>query len=83
MKRIIIILILILMTALTGGAQNVKKARKGIEMTLDYLEKLVNDILEKYPAGVLPPTELMTQRNPEDIQAVIDGKRHIYTLSYE
>lgn len=30
MKRITIILILILMTALTGGAQNVKKARKGI-----------------------------------------------------
>jgi hypothetical protein len=30
MKRITIILILILMTVLTGGAQNVKKARKGI-----------------------------------------------------
>lgn len=62
------------------------KARTGIEMTLDYMEKLVNDILEKYPAGVLPPIEKMTQRNREDIEAVIkgptNGGRHIYTLTY-
>ena len=59
-----------------------EKARKGVEMTLDYLEKLVNDILERYPAGQLPPTELMTQRDPEAIRAVIAGERHIYTLAY-
>lgn len=59
-----------------------EKARKGIEMTLDYLEKLVNDIIEKYPAGTLPPTELMTQRDPKDIEDVLSGKRHIYTLGY-
>lgn len=59
-----------------------KKARKGIEKTLDYLEKLVNDILERYPVGKLPPTELMTQRDPADIEAVLNGERHIYTLNY-
>lgn len=63
------------------------KARAGVEKTLDYLEKLVNDILEKYPAGTLPPIDKMTQRNHEDIEAVIKGPgvpggRHIYTLAY-
>ena len=64
-----------------------EKARKGVEMTLDYLEKLVNDIITKYPAGELPPIDLMTQRKREDIEAVIKGPnepggRHIYTLAY-
>jgi len=64
-----------------------EKAREGIERTLDYLEKLVNDILEKYPAGTLPPIDMMTQRKKEDIEAVIKGPnepggRHIYTLTY-
>ena len=65
---------------------DMEKARKGIEKTLDYLEKLVNDILAKYPAGELPPIDKVTQRNHEDIEAVIkgpaNGGRHIYTLSY-
>ena len=64
-----------------------EKARAGVERTLDYLEKLVNDILEKYPAGELPPIDMMTQRKREDIEAVIKGPnapggRHIYTLTY-
>jgi 3-dehydro-scyllo-inosose hydrolase len=64
-----------------------EKARVGVERILDYLEKLVNDILEKYPAGVLPPIEKVTQRKREDIEAVIkgptkEGGRHIYTLNY-
>ena len=63
------------------------KAEKGVEKTLDYLVKLVNDILEKYPAGTLPPIEMMTQRKKEDIEALIKGPnapggRHIYTLAY-
>lgn len=64
-----------------------KKAQAGVERTLDYLEKLVNDILEKYPAGTLPPIEMMTQRDRADIEAVVKGPtepggRHIYTLAY-
>ncbi|MDR0356953.1 MAG: creatininase family protein, partial [Clostridiales Family XIII bacterium] len=63
-----------------------EKARAGVEHTLNYLEKLVNDILAKYPAGELPPIDKTTQRNREDIEAVIkgpaNGGRHIYTLTY-
>jgi creatinine amidohydrolase len=64
-----------------------EKARVGVERTLNYLEKLVNDIIEKYPAGTLPPTDKMTQRDPKDIEAVIKGPnvpggRHLYTLEY-
>ncbi|MDR1612448.1 MAG: creatininase family protein [Planctomycetota bacterium] len=62
------------------------KAKKGVEMTLDYLEKLVKDILEKYPAGQLPPIDKVTQRRREDIEDVVkgptNGGRHIYTLAY-
>lgn len=39
------------------------KAKAGVERTLDYLTKLVNDILEKYPAGSLPPIDKMSQRS--------------------
>ena len=63
-----------------------EKAREGIERILDYLEKLVNDILTTYPAGQLPPIDKVTQRKREDIEAVIkgpaNGGRHIYTLTY-
>jgi len=64
-----------------------KKAYKTIEVFLDYLVKLHNDILEKFPPGVLPPIELMTQRNREEIEAVIKGPgekggRHLYTLGF-
>jgi creatinine amidohydrolase len=56
-------------------------------MTLDYLEKLVNDILEKYPAGQLPPVDMVTQRDRADIEAVVKGPsepggRHLYTIAY-
>lgn len=63
-----------------------EKARPAIERTLDYLEKLVNDIITRYPAGELPPIEKVTQRKREDIEAVIkgpaNGGRHIFTLTY-
>ncbi len=64
-----------------------KKAYKTIEVFLDYLVKLHNDILERFPPGVLPPIELTTQRNREEIEAVIKGPgekggRHLYTLGF-
>ena len=59
-----------------------EKARAGVERTLDYLEKLVNDILEKYPAGELPPIDMMTQRKREDIEAVIKGPKRSWRTSY-
>lgn len=63
-----------------------EKAREGIERTLDYLAKLVEDIITTYPAGELPPIDKVTQRKKEDIEAVIKGPagggRHLYTLAY-
>ena len=65
---------------------SVEKGRKGCENAMDYLEKLVNDIMTMYPAGVLPPIDKVTQRKKEDIEAVIkgptNGGRHLYTLTY-
>ena len=47
----------------------------------------MNDIMEKYPAGTLPPINQLSMRSREDIEAVIkgpfeEGGRHIYTLAY-
>lgn len=63
-----------------------EKAFKGIESLLDYMVELHNAIIEKFPAGQLPPMEQVTQRRREDIEAVVkgplNGGRHIYTLAY-
>jgi len=63
-----------------------KKAMPGVNAMLDYLEKLVNDIMTKYPAGVLPPAEKLSMRPPEEIEALLKGPfkggRHIYTVAY-
>ena len=63
-----------------------KKAVPAVERVADYLVKLHNDILEKFPVGKLPPTEQMSQRDPAELEAVIkgvrNGGRHIYTLAW-
>ncbi|MDI9490686.1 MAG: 3-dehydro-scyllo-inosose hydrolase [Bacillota bacterium] len=63
-----------------------KKAIKGVSQTLDYLEKLVNDILEKYPVGQLPPIDKVTMRDPKQLEDIMkgpeNGGRHLYTLEY-
>jgi creatinine amidohydrolase len=65
---------------------NPGKAKRGVEAILDYTEKLINDILDKFPAGVLPPADKVTQRSKEEIDAVVkgpfNGGRHLYTLGY-
>ena len=62
------------------------KAIPGVAQFLDYFERLINDILAKFPAGALPPIEEITQRPREEIEAVIKGPlkggRSIYTLAY-
>ncbi|HHY46517.1 MAG TPA: creatininase family protein [Firmicutes bacterium] len=67
-------------------AATAEKAIPGVEAFLDYLEKLVNDILAKFPAGELPPIGELTQRSREEIEAVIKGPlkggRSIYTIAY-
>lgn len=64
-----------------------EKAKPGLYAILNYLEKLVTDIMERYPPGVLPPTEKITQRSPEEIQALLKGPfekggKHLYTVAY-
>ncbi len=66
---------------------DVEKAKPGLNAIMDYIEKLVNDIMEKYPAGKLPPTEKITQRTKEEIEALLKGPlvkggRHLYTVAY-
>ena len=63
------------------------KARPGVENALDYLEKLVNDILAAFPPGELPPVEEFTQRRGPEIEAVLkkpgaEGWRHLYTIGW-
>ena len=53
---------------------------------MNYLEKLINDILQAYPAGKLPPIKAMSMRDEKEIEDVIkgpfNGGKHIYTLAY-
>ncbi|HZK56400.1 MAG TPA: 3-dehydro-scyllo-inosose hydrolase [Desulfosporosinus sp.] len=63
-----------------------KKAIPSIEKVCDYLVKLQQDILEAYPVGKLPAAELMSQRDPEEIEKLLKGPlaggKHIYTLGW-
>jgi creatinine amidohydrolase/Fe(II)-dependent formamide hydrolase-like protein len=63
-----------------------EKAKPGLLAILDYLEKLINDIMRMYPAGKLPPIETMSMRNRKEIEEVLkgplNGGRHLYTLGY-
>lgn len=65
---------------------DVEKARKGVEALLDYMVKLHNDILSRFPPGVLPPIEQITQRPKEEIETLLKGPlkggRSIYTIQY-
>ncbi len=63
-----------------------EKGKPGMEAFLDYLEKLVTDILNTFPPGKLPPIEEITQRDPKDIEPYIkgplNGGKSIYELRY-
>ncbi len=64
-----------------------EKARAGVEALLDYMVELVNDIMERFPPGELPPIDQVTQRRREEIEAAIkgpfaEGGCSIYNLAY-
>jgi creatinine amidohydrolase len=63
-----------------------EKALPGVEALLDYLEKLVNDIMKAFPPGVLPPAEYVTERDKDELEAVLRGPakggKSIYSLGY-
>lgn len=62
------------------------KAFKAIENVCNYLVKLHDDILERFPVGRLPPIELMTQRSKEEVEAILkgptNGGKHLYTIAW-
>jgi len=63
-----------------------EKAKPGLIAIMDYVEKLINDIMEMYPAGKLPPIEAMSMRGRKEVEEVLkgplNGGKHIYTLGY-
>jgi creatinine amidohydrolase len=63
-----------------------EKAKPGLVAIMDYLERLIHDILKAYPPGNLPPIETMSMRDKGLIEDVItgplNGGKHIYTLAY-
>jgi 3-dehydro-scyllo-inosose hydrolase len=63
------------------------KAVPGVNAILDYLERLVTEIMERYPAGELPPADRLSQRSKEELEAILAGPfapggKHIYTIAY-
>jgi len=50
-----------------------KKADPYVEKIIDYIIKLHNDILAKFPPGVLPEPELVTEQDRETIDALLKG----------
>ncbi len=63
-----------------------EKARPSVEKFMDYTVKLHNDIMEKFPAGKLQEIELMTQRDREEVEALLkgplNGGKHLYTIAW-
>jgi len=53
------------------SAASSDKARAGVEALLDYLEKLVQDVMAAFPAGKLPPAGELSQRPPEELEALL------------
>ena len=62
------------------------KAVPSIVKICDYLEKLMGDILTVFPPGKLPPAELMSQRDPDEVEKLLKGPlhggKHIYTVAW-
>jgi creatinine amidohydrolase len=62
------------------------KAYKSVETYMDYVKKLHDDILEKFPPGVLPESKYLSQRPAEEVEALLRGPRkggrHLYTVAF-
>jgi creatinine amidohydrolase/Fe(II)-dependent formamide hydrolase-like protein len=63
-----------------------EKAMKGLDVLLDYMCKLIDDIMTRFPAGQLPPASKTTMRDPQEIEALLKGPfkggKHLYTIAY-
>jgi hypothetical protein len=53
---------------------------------LDYMCRLIDDIMTRFPAGQLPPVDRTTMRDPEEVAALLrgplNGGKHLYTVAY-
>jgi hypothetical protein len=70
-----------------ASAAKAEKAIPGVIALLDYMVKLHDDIKKTFPPGKLPPTEEVTNRPKEEIEAVLKGPlvpggRSIYSLHW-
>ena len=64
-----------------------EKARPGVEALLDYMEKLIHDIMKKFPAGKFPPLDKVSQRfTKKELEALLKGPlkggKHLYTVAW-
>jgi creatinine amidohydrolase len=64
-----------------------EKARPGVEALLDYIVKLHDDILDKFPVGTLPDASLVTQRFTQEeidefLKGPLKGGKHLYTVAW-
>jgi creatinine amidohydrolase len=63
-----------------------EKAKPGLDALLDYMCRLIDDILTRFPPGELPPVDKMTMRDPQEIEALLkgplNGGKHLYTVAY-
>ena len=62
------------------------KAYSAVERVCDYMVKLHDDIMAKFPVGVLPPIDMVTQRDKETVEAILKGPekggKHLYILGW-
>jgi 3-dehydro-scyllo-inosose hydrolase len=65
---------------------NADKAREGLGVLLDYMVKLIGDIMTRFPPGILPPVDKTTMRDPDEIEKLLkgplNGGKHLYTVAY-
>jgi 3-dehydro-scyllo-inosose hydrolase len=64
---------------------NAEKAKPGLEALFDYMEKLIHDIMEKFPPGKVPPLDQTSQRFTEKeledlLKGPLKGGKHLYTV---
>jgi len=66
---------------------DVEKARPGVEALLDYIVRLHDDIMKRFPVGMLPDASLVTQRFAQEevdelLKGPLNGGKHLYTVAW-
>jgi hypothetical protein len=66
-------------------AGDARKARRAVAAILKYVTLLVDEILDAFPPGQVPPTEMVSLRDPEAMEAYLreplsPGWKSVYGL---